>query len=73
MESSAIRSGSASLIATSVIVEDLSRNSSARQLSSASSQITAIGTTIAVAVRNVVGLERTVLQVESAASEDNDR
>ncbi len=52
---SATRSGSASRIATSVMVDDLRRSSSARQDNSASNHKTATGTTMAVTVKKVVG------------------
>ncbi len=42
-------------MATSVMVEDLRRSSSVRQASSAISHSSAMGTTMAATVRNVVG------------------
>ena len=52
---SAMRSGSARRMATSVMVEDLRRSSSVRQASRAISHSIAMGTTMAAMVRNVVG------------------
>ncbi len=66
---SATRSGSANLMATSVMVEDLRRSSSARHDSRASSHSTAIGMTIAVTLKNVVGRETRSNQPCTGASE----
>ncbi len=69
IDCSAARSGSASLMATSVMVDDLSRSSSARQDRSASSHSTAIGTAIAVKVKKVAGRDTRSNQPWIGASE----
>ena len=65
---SAMRSGSARRMATSVMVEERRRSSSARQASSARNHVTAIGTRTAATVRNVVGLARICRSVPPAES-----